>query len=698
MRAEIDAIRASGARWHGSNPTICWSVTHDVLRAPLPGRTPASQARVQSLTQGPRVAPQAGARYLCRGNNAPVTDLRPPSDDVRPNPVTMRSGARPHTEFGHDDLDADAELVVIRTADHKHWDGLLMRPRDDTLPQAGTLVIVVHGSLGNYMGGVPRRLAFELAHHGYAALSINTRMANFGVVYGGGLFDSTPDDLAGAMDLAREIGFERVVLMGYSLGASIVTNYQALRQPPEVVGLCTVAHPWSLPESMRARWTRLRAQPSYTEVTRMALRAGVDRDGGDDVVIVHRGAGPTDSPYDAEAWSLRCWWQCRGPESKNPVSVDRIRDIGVPVALIQAEDDTVLPGDDGENLAEAAGAAGLPVHLEYVPGADHTFWGMVPEVADRAAAWIGSLPEERRATVPPRRAATGNVRLVTVRGPDGSLHDGILERHAAPTEARFQETGRRTAVVHLHGNQGNLSVGALRFLRGPVAGLGVPILTMDTRIGNVSQLFGTAVLEDVLDDVRAATTWLAGEGYDHVLVSGYSLGATAALYCAAHDLGLPIVGAVGLGTAWSLPESSRARMDRCGASPSYEELVEICRPYADAEPEDDISLVIHRMYLADDSPHAAGVYTARTWWHSRGPDSEAAKAYLHVGRVPAPVLLVQGTDDVIVTPADADRLADRARADGHTDMEVRMLDGVGHDFGDHDATFGALRDWLLRVA
>jgi dipeptidyl aminopeptidase/acylaminoacyl peptidase len=104
------------------------------------------------------------------------------------------------------------------------------------------------------------------------------------------------------------------------------------------------------------------------------------------------------------------------------------------------------------------------------------------------------------------------------------------------------------------------------------------------------------------------------------------------------------------------------------------------------------------MYLADDSPHAAGVYTARTWWHSRGPDSEAAKAYLHVGRVPAPVLLVQGTDDVIVTPADADRLADRARADGHTDMEVRMLDGVGHDFGDHDATFGALRDWLLRVA
>ncbi|MGB1712628.1 MAG: hypothetical protein ACPHP1_08710, partial [Miltoncostaeaceae bacterium] len=271
--------------------------------------------------------------------------------DVRPDRVTIRSGARPHTEFGHDDVDADAELVVIRTADHKHWDGLLMRPRDDHGGRAGTLVIVVHGSLGNYMGGVPRRMAFELAHHGYAALSINTRMANFGVVYGGGMFDETPHDLAGAMGLARDMGFERVVLMGYSLGASIVTHYQALRRPPEVVGLCTLAHPWSLPESMRARWTRLRARPSYTEVARMALRAGVDRGGDDDVVIVHRGAGPTDAPADSEAWSLRCWWQCRGPESRNPVSVDRIRDVGVPVALIQAGDDPVLPGDDGDNLA-----------------------------------------------------------------------------------------------------------------------------------------------------------------------------------------------------------------------------------------------------------------------------------------------------------------------------------------------------------
>ena len=37
-------------------------------------------------------------------------------------------------------------------------------PRADVNGRAGTLVIIVHGSLGNYMGGVPRRMAFELAH------------------------------------------------------------------------------------------------------------------------------------------------------------------------------------------------------------------------------------------------------------------------------------------------------------------------------------------------------------------------------------------------------------------------------------------------------------------------------------------------------------------------------------------------------
>jgi dienelactone hydrolase len=621
-----------------------------------------------------------------------------PREPLPPDRMTVRAGSRPDTEFGHDDIDADAELVVLQTADHKHWDALLMRPRQDVAGRADTLAVIVHGSLGNFMGGVPRRLAFELAHHGYAALSVNTRMANFGVIYGGGLFDETPHDLEAALAFARQRGFSRVILVGYSLGASIATHYQATRRPLEVVGLCTLAHPWSLPESIRRRWTMHRSQPSYTEVERLALRAGVDREGNDDVVIIRRGAGETDAPCDTEAWSLRAWWQSRGPEAANATSVQRIRDVGVPVALIQAGADPVLPGSDGENLQEAARAAGLDCHLEHIAGADHTFWGLGPEAAERAVVWMDSLPRAAEATIPPRVAAATTARLVTIPGRDGSRHDAILEMDLEATAARTAQTGRRTAIVHLHGNQGSLTVGALRFLRRPVAGLGIPILSLDTRIGSLAQLFGTAIFPDVLEDVRAAVGWLAEEGFDRAIVSGYSLGGTAAAYAAADDLGLPLAGMLGLGTAWSLPESSRARMNRCGAAPSYEELVSLCRPYAAASPEEDVSLVVHRMYLPDDAPHAAGVYTARTWWHSRGPEAEAAMACRQIGRIRAPILLVQGTADAIVDPGDAARLAEQARREGNGDVTVAMLEGEGHGFADHEATFAAIRDWLDRVA
>jgi acetyl esterase/lipase len=250
----------------------------------------------------------------------------------------------------------------------------------------------------------------------------------------------------------------------------------------------------------------------------------------------------------------------------------------------------------------------------------------------------------------------------------------------------------------LHGNQGSMTVGALRFLRGPVADAGIPVLTLDTRIGNVAQIFGTALLPDSLADVRAAVRWLAAEGYDHLVVAGYSLGATVAIYVASMDLGLPLLGVACLGTAWSVPEGSRARMERCGAAPSYDELVALCRPYASRPAAEDLPLVIHRMYLGDDAPHAAGVYTARTWWHSRGPEAEAAEAHRHIGGIRAPVLLVQGAEDVIVDPADAERLAWRAREGGNADVTVAMLDGMGHDFGDHDRTIDAVRQWLARVA
>jgi acetyl esterase/lipase len=623
----------------------------------------------------------------------------------RPGRLEVRAGMRAHTSFGVDDSRAPVAHLTFRASDGRTWDALHAPAAGEPSARAGVLVVVVHGSMGNYISGVPRRASLELARAGYPTLSVNTRMANFGVVYGSGLLDRTPADLDGALALAGELGYERVALLGYGLGATVVTHYQALRRPPAVEAVCTLCHPASLPAALRERWERLGASPGYEEVLAEARRRfGPGGTEEDDILVIDHGAGDTASPADSEVWTYRTWWCSRAPEATHAISLERVGELTVPLALIQPETDVEL--GYGEALEAAARDAGVPVHLERVPGCDHTFWGATPAAAEAAAAWLdetlGIDPERgpgAPAPAPPRVADGGPVRhrLVTVPAPDGSLHDALLHIDEAAAARRAERTGRRVAVLHVHGNQGNFSVGALRFLGDPVAGAGVPLLSLETRLANVSQLFGGALFEDALADMGAGVAWLAEQGFDRVIVSGYSLGAVLATRFAA-DLEPPVLrGLLTFGNAWGLPHSTHRKMDAHGAVPAYRDLAVRCGGALDRGV--DPIVVARRAYGVDDTPRHAGVYTAATWWHSRGPLAADADTHRHIGAVAAPILLVQGDADEVVDPAEAEQLADAARAAGHPGAEVAMVAGAGHSFAGHeDEVVARVLDWLDRVA
>ena len=212
------------------------------------------------------------------------------------------------------------------------------------------------------------------------------------------------------------------------------------------------------------------------------------------------------------------------------------------------------------------------------------------------------------------------------------------------------------AVLHLHGNQGNFSVGALRFLGDPLAGAGIPMLSLETRLSNVSQIFGSAVFEEALADLAAGVAWLGEQGFDRIVVSGYSLGAVLATRFAA-DLAPPrLVALMTFGNAIGLPNSARRRMAASGARPSYDELAAECHDTLAAGR--DRIVVARRAYAPSDAPRSAGVYTAGTWWHSRGPDAHDAMTDRHIGRVRAPILLVQGDADDVVLVEEAPALAE----------------------------------------
>ncbi len=307
--------------------------------------------------------------------------------------VITRGGRRRTPLFGADDRGLAIDLVVTHTEDDQKWDGMIFKPGDDADPRRKRLaVLVVHGSVGNYLTGVPRRVSFGLAQAGFTVLSVNTRMANYGVIFGGGLMHRTPLDIDAALAVLRRRGFRRIVLLGFSMGSTIVTHYQALRQPPDVVGVCTLAHPASLPAALRLRWDHFGADPGYEEVAERVhtlLAPDFEDPRRDRIFLVARARGFGDRPLDGEIWTHRTWWFARGPRAPHAESRLRIGEVTVPLAIIQAGEDELVREAEGIELETIARQGSVPSVLrETIPGADHVFTGLDEPLVEAVVSWL----------------------------------------------------------------------------------------------------------------------------------------------------------------------------------------------------------------------------------------------------------------------------------------------------------------------
>ncbi len=292
--------------------------------------------------------------------------------------------------------------------------------------------------------------------------------------------------------------------------------------------------------------------------------------------------------------------------------------------------------------------------------------------------------------------------LVTLTAADGQEHDALFKIDERALRVRQRATGRRTAIVHIHGIMGNFLVGTLRFYPAPLARAGFPVLVLETRMANVGQLFGQAIFEEAIRDVDAAVQWLRSEGFDTLIVSGYSSGATLATrYAATHHVP-ELRGLVCLGNPWGLPESMERRARHFGAIPDYRDLTEtVHAALGDApdDPERDRLVIVEQSRGSSTRPSHSEVYTYRTWWHSRGPKATSAKAHLQIGQVWAPVLLVQGTADQVVYHHEAFDLAHVAKEAGNPDVTVATIEGADHSFAGHEIeTRDAVIPWLRRRA
>jgi pimeloyl-ACP methyl ester carboxylesterase len=285
-------------------------------------------------------------------------------------------------------------VVYIQLSEHK-IDALLRPAADPGLHRQDMPVVLrLHGVLGNLLDETEPFLPKALAERGYASITMNTALANLGLFYGFGVFDDVIPQIETVRDYLRAAGFTIVILAGHGLGAAMAVRYAATRNHPAstpelVEGLVAIAAPYSLPETIRRRWERFGAEPSYEEVHRRARQA---IDGGrwpqDETIVVRRAHGPSCRPEHSEIYTLKTWWALAGPEAVGPRVYHYIGQVRVPLLLVSGRDDEIIAVQEGEYLSRIARSAGNPDVTHVVLDANHRFDGEHGELSDTVLQWL----------------------------------------------------------------------------------------------------------------------------------------------------------------------------------------------------------------------------------------------------------------------------------------------------------------------
>ncbi len=279
------------------------------------------------------------------------------------------------------------EVVCIRVGDHKIDTLFRSAAGADDLGRNTLVVLRLHGILGNLLDETEHFLPTALAERGYASISINTTLANLGLFYGFGVFDDVISQIDAVCDHLRSAGFTKIVLAGHGLGAAMAVRYAAARS--EIHGVVAIAAPYSFPETIRRRWERFGAEPSYQEVYKRARQAIDDgRWPQDEPIVVRQAHGPTRLPKHSEIYTLKTWWSLAAPEAEGPKVHLHIGRVAVSLLLIDAQEDDVIELREGEDLGVIARSAGNPDVTQVTLQANHLFDGAHEALSETVVQWL----------------------------------------------------------------------------------------------------------------------------------------------------------------------------------------------------------------------------------------------------------------------------------------------------------------------
>jgi len=275
------------------------------------------------------------------------------------------------------------EIVYTDTADGLTLEGVVIRPTSAAARPVP--VIWVHGLTGRFYAKSSILTGRDLAAAGYTFISGNNRGHDFGariprkdgdaLLAGGGWerFDESPHDVDAWITFATSLGFERVVILGHSLGALKVAYYQAQRQDPRVAGLVAAS-------------AALRAARPDPDLVRLAERMEAEGKAQDLLPWGSSRAGAGTHSAATFLNRVRTGLDQYGLDVADPA----IGTIRCPIlAFFGTVQDT---GDQADlEMIRRNAKATERVDTAIVEGADHVYTGRESAVAQVVLSWLGTI-------------------------------------------------------------------------------------------------------------------------------------------------------------------------------------------------------------------------------------------------------------------------------------------------------------------
>jgi len=264
------------------------------------------------------------------------------------------------------------------------------------------VVLRLHGTLGNLLDETEHFLPHILAKNGYSSLTMNTLLANLGLFFGFGIFDSVIPQIDAACNFLRQVGFKKIVISGHGLGSCMAVRYASLRNDrekyPDIVGLIAIATPYSLPETIKRKWEKFDSEPSYEEIHEKAKRVfkpfSNEKQAGDEIILVRRAHGRTYRPEDTEIYTLRTWWALAGPEAEGTKVHKHIKDVKVPILLVHGLHDDIIDHGEFKNLGRAVKNGGNNDVTMRALDTDHRIEGKHDELGQIMIEWLNNKFEK----------------------------------------------------------------------------------------------------------------------------------------------------------------------------------------------------------------------------------------------------------------------------------------------------------------